>query len=82
MDKEIKEILSNQEKLIEHKVASSVLSQTSIFFIALVVLIAVLSGWFSFIVQRVNQAFERVNQAFEKTRRDISDLKSDLKRKS
>ena len=74
MDQEIKEILSNQEKLIDHKVASSVLSQTSIFFIALVVLIAVLSGWFSFIVQRVNQAFE-------KTREDISDLKSDLKRK-
>lgn len=45
--------VSAQEKIIEQKVASSVLGQTSIFFISLVIIIGVLSYWFNLIMNKV-----------------------------
>ena len=49
---EIKYISSEQ---LDHKIASSVLSQTSIFFIALVIIIGALSFWFNAILNKVTQ---------------------------
>ena len=68
------QVSSDQKQLIEYQVANTVLGQTSIFFISLVVLIAVLSGWFSFIMNRVTQTGDKV-------REEIANLKSELKTK-
>ena len=80
--KELKEFLSGQDKIIQSTVSKTVLSQTGIFFSAVIFLVAVWTAGFGFLIKLSwdnGKAIEKNGLAIENNATAIKSLESNIK---